>query len=87
MVDINNLDSSNIAVQIKGDAKADAVDAVDYLQQTPLPKLIGLETFLTDVAKLKGLFRLSYPKYGCLCMGITSVRKPLKVRWRLRMSI
>lgn len=62
VVDINHLDSKNIAVQVKGKAEADALDATQYLKKTPLPALIGLDTFLNDIASINGPIGVRLPK-------------------------
>lgn len=68
-VDINNLDTKNIAVAISGKAQSDAQDAVAFVQHTPLTAKLGLKDFLASQLKVSGkvfvdLNKIWVPVYG-----------------------
>ncbi|MBN2607144.1 MAG: hypothetical protein JXR47_07395 [Thiotrichales bacterium] len=68
-VNINNLDSKNIAVDISGNADADAQDALNFINKTPLTGKLGLKAFLdsqlvTHGAVHVGLKKIWVPVYG-----------------------
>ncbi|KDN96640.1 YhdP family protein [Hydrogenovibrio marinus] len=68
-VNINNLDSKNIAVDISGDADADAQGALSFINNTPLTGKLGIKEFLDSqlVAHGKvhvGLKKIWVPVYG-----------------------
>ncbi len=48
LVTIPNLDKNDIAVNIAGQAQADATEALTYLAKTPLLKYLGVEDFVAD---------------------------------------
>lgn len=62
VVDINNLDTKNIAVQVKGKAEANASNAIEYLLKTPLAKKIGIASFLQEDAELSGPLSIAFSK-------------------------
>lgn len=62
VVDINNLDAKNIAVQVKGKAEGDASNAIEYLLKTPLAKKMGMASFLQEDADLSGPVSIVFSK-------------------------
>lgn len=62
VVDINHLDTSNIAVQISGHASADAAEAKQFLLTSPVAKMIGMESFLNQQVVMNGPVFVALPK-------------------------
>jgi uncharacterized protein YhdP len=62
VVDINHLDTKNIAVQIAGQAEASATDAKRFVLSSPLAKMVGIDDFLKEDVKMAGRVSVSLPK-------------------------
>ena len=68
-VNLKDLDSKNIAVDIQGQARADAAQAIEFLNQTPLTRKLELDEFLIKRVKATGnvdvtLEKVWVPVYG-----------------------
>ncbi|WP_024851607.1 YhdP family phospholipid transporter [Hydrogenovibrio kuenenii] len=68
-VDINQLDTKNIAVNIAGKAQSDAQDVLNFIQQTPLATKLGVKQFLGSQLVSHGnvsvdLKKIWVPVYG-----------------------
>ncbi|MDX1796010.1 MAG: DUF3971 domain-containing protein [Hydrogenovibrio sp.] len=61
-VNVNHLNTHNIAVDIKGQAEADAQHALDFLDQTPLTRKLGVDTFLRNQVAAKGAVKVDLKK-------------------------
>lgn len=69
VVDINNLDSKNIAVQVQGKTTAPSQSALNFLTVSPLAKNLGIEAFIKQDVKATGkvsidLRKIWIPVYG-----------------------
>ncbi len=62
VVDINHLNTKNIAVQISGDAEASAVDAKRFLLSSPVAEMAGIDGFLQEDLDMTGRVSVSLPK-------------------------
>lgn len=78
VVDINNLDTTNIAVQVKGKAEGDGKEAVAYLLKTPLAEKIGMASFLQEHADLSGPVSVDLPKIWIPVYGYDKKEETVK---------
>ncbi|MDG4813392.1 DUF3971 domain-containing protein [Hydrogenovibrio sp. 3SP14C1] len=80
VVDINNLETKNIAVQVKGKAEANASNAIEYLLKTPLAKKIGVSPFLQEDAELSGLVSIVFSKIWIPVYGYDKKEEAIEAR-------
>ncbi len=62
IVNINNLDTKNIAVEIQGTAFSANESAINLLLSSPLAKVIGIDDFLQNQVKASGVINVDLSK-------------------------
>ncbi|QBZ83535.1 TIGR02099 family protein [Hydrogenovibrio crunogenus] len=78
VVDINALDTKNIAVQVKGKAEGNGKEAVAYFLKTPLAEKIGMASFLQEHTDLSGPVSVDLPKIWIPVYGYDKKEESVK---------
>ncbi len=87
IVTIPDLDKDDIALNIQGKVSAKLDHAVDYLIESPLAKLLGLESFLKSNAILKGSSIVSIDRLWVPLSGYPAKSEEVKGTVELRKAV
>ncbi len=87
VVTIPNLDKHDIALNIQGKVSAKLDHAVDYLIESPLAKLLGLESFLKNNAVLKGRSIVSIDRLWVPISGYPAKSEEIKGMVELKKAV
>lgn len=87
IVTIPDLDKDDIALNIQGKVSAKLNHAVDYLIESPLAKILGVESFLKSNAILKGRSNVSIDRLWVPLSGYPSKSEEVKGTVELRRAV